>query len=140
MTDAVHPKIPLSKRPKTDIICDDIPDDDEEFFPTDVVFSSDEENEPIPIVPTPVIQPIIEKEKPIQVQYRRVLKHVPDVPYVRVSCSDGSRVYLRIFPEKPLELPKSNDQGNKPTNKNVLGVPFHELRKQAEVSVSSVQC
>ena len=79
------------------------------------------------------------EEAPIQIKYRQVLKHIPDVPYVPIACSDGSRVYLRIFPEKPIESTTTTTTNNNNTNKStksLLAVGFHELKKQAEVSVN----
>lgn len=120
-------RIQEAKRPK--IITfgeDDFPDEDDPF-------SSEDEKEWRDTFPTlpPARVPVPE----LVVNYRRVLKHLPTVPHVPISCSDGSRVYLRIFPEKTL-----GDVQIVPKQKtSLLGVSFQELRRRAQISVRVLQ-
>ncbi|CAL8094492.1 unnamed protein product [Orchesella dallaii] len=91
----------------------------------------------------------LEEEAPT-VRYRRVLKRIPnDIPYLPLTCEDGSRLYLRLKPTDSLEdtsklgttssrfniLPGWNDIKNEA---RILKDKFHkELAKTVERDVVS---
>ncbi len=95
--------------------------------------------DPVPLPPPPPSPPII--------RYRRVLKLVPTIPYVPIACQDGTRVYLRLFPEKEEESFNLFDEASKAGEsvikipktrpyRSLLGVDFQELRREANGIVS----
>ncbi|CAG7731465.1 unnamed protein product [Allacma fusca] len=105
------------KRPRQE----DFPSDEE--IPEDFDFGDDDD---------PVImfnEPIEPEPEPLIIKYRQVLRHMPAIPHVPIATSDGSRLYLRVFPEKSMDTPILEHK-----KFNLLGVKFHELRKQAEMS------
>lgn len=73
---------------------------------------------------------------PPVVRYRRVLKHIPTVPYIPLTASDGERLYLRLLPEKgstDLEPEPTKEIQQRPkAYKGLLGVDFQALRREAE--------
>jgi len=126
-----------SKRPRYNSSSSDFNIDDFDFETVDL------EEAPIPNKPTrePIYVPL---SPPPIVRYRRVLKLVPTIPYVPITCEDGTRVYLRLLPEKDaesLKIDKAVTGGavgdiQKKSYKRLLGVDFQVLRRQANEIVS----
>jgi len=93
---------------------------------------------PIGPIPKPLV--LSATSVPV-VRYRRVLKHVPNVPYVPLTGSNGDRLYLRLLPDGnniSLEVKVIDPRKVKITPKpykSILGVDFHALRREAELMV-----